>query len=322
MYMSGGRAAGVDDEDDDDDMDILNGTYRNFCCGALATVVPDFVLYPLDTVNVRMKAINSYEGYSKLGPAFRTIVKEEGIRRGLYPGVSMVLLASLPANGVYFASYELAKSAGTHYFRDNPECIPLVHFAAGGFSELATSIVNVPVEVVKSRLQLQGSVHMNVNYKYSHPIEAFASIVRSEGGVRGLYCSLRQSLLLECGYSACQFCAYEYFKSKASIWKGEKLSIQENLVTGGLAGALAGAITNPLDILVCRFQTQGEPRKYENIRHAFSCILREEGPKGFARGLVPRVLWLAPYAGLQFAAYEFLKSLPFTNPLAAGSRED
>lgn len=299
---------------EDDEDDLFQQTRRNFVCGALATVLPDFLLYPLDTVNVRMKAINSFSGYAQLGPAFRTIVKEEGVRRGLYPGVSMVLLASLPANGVYFASYELAKRVGSHGCGgSNSDYMPMVHFTAGAFSELATSLVNVPVEVVKSRLQLQGSVHMNVNYRYNHPIEAFVSIVKHEG-LRGLYCSLRQSLLLDCGFSAIQFCAYEYFKLKGMRWKGGNLSIRENLVTGGLAGALAGALTNPLDVLVCRFQTQGEPRKYHSVRHAFSCIMREEGLRGFTRGLVPRVLWLTPYASLQFAAYEFLKSMPFSKP--------
>lgn len=52
-----------------------------------------------------------------------------------------------------------------------------------------------------------------------------------------------------------------------------------------------------------------------NIRHAFQTILREEGgllSGCLYRGLLPTLLGIAPYVGLNFAVYETLKGARLT----------
>lgn len=97
-------------------------------------------------------------------------------------------------------------------------------------------------------------------YRYAGPAQAFRQIVREEGFL-ALYCGLRSSLLLDCAYSSLQFLFYEQLRKAASRILDRKLKTRDNLVVGGLAGFLAGGVTNPLDVITCRLQTQGINRR-------------------------------------------------------------
>lgn len=61
--------------------------------------------------------------------------------------------------------------------------------------------------------------------------------------------------------------------------------------------------TNPLaaDTIKTRLQFQGPTlrhvTRYDNFFHAFRTILRDEGPRGFARGLPARLTYVTPAAG-------------------------
>ena len=57
---------------------------------------------------------------------------------------------------------------------------------------------------------------------------------------------------------------------------------------GGAVGGAAGtAATYPLDLLRTRFAAQGNDRVYASLRRAVWEIRRDEGPRGFFRGLTP-----------------------------------
>ncbi len=58
-----------------------------------------------------------------------------------------------------------------------------------------------------------------------------------------------------------------------------------------------------------RLQTQGSlsSNRYRGVWHCLMTIHKEEGPKGFAKGLGPRMLYLCPSAAVTFALYEVFK---------------
>jgi len=93
----------------------------------------------------------------------------------------------------------------------------------------------------------------------------------------------------------------------------------ESFIAGGSAGALATAVTYPLDLLRTRFAAQGNDRVYTSLPRALAQINREEGLRGFYRGLGPGLAQIVPFMGMFFAVYETIReplhhlSLPFSS---------
>lgn len=49
--------------------------------------------------------------------------------------------------------------------------------------------------------------------------------------------------------------------------------------------------------------------RYRGIVHCARKIYRQEGSFAFMKGVVPRALWIAPMAAIQFCAYEYLRKV-------------
>jgi len=91
-----------------------------------------------------------------------------------------------------------------------------------------------------------------------------------------------------------------------------EISMLQRLVAGSTAGAAAQAIIYPLEITKTRFalgEFNGGVKAGTSIPSVISSILQREGVRGLYRGLLPSVVGIAPYAGVDLAVYTFLKDL-------------
>lgn len=133
---------------------------------------------------------------------------------------------------------------------------------AGFLGDLAASIVYVPSEVLKTRLQLQGryqNPHFNSGYNYRGTLDAARTIVRTEG-FSALFYGYSATLYRDLPFSALQFMFWEQFKEWAQQSKGSReIGTPLEFLTGAAAGGLAGAMTCPLDVVKTRLQTQVNP---------------------------------------------------------------
>ena len=84
-------------------------------------------------------------------------------------------------------------------------------------------------------------------------------------------------------------------------------------IAGAAAGAAATTATYPLDLLRTRFAAQGSDKVYRSLVGSIQDIARNEGARGFFRGVGAGVSQVVPYMGLFFAAYESLR--PVISPL-------
>ncbi len=125
--------------------------------------------------------------------------------------------------------------------------------------DLAASIVYVPSEVLKTRLQLQGRYQnpfFESGYNYRGTLDAARTIVRVEGPV-ALFHGYKATLYRDLPFSALQFMFWEQGQSWARQWKkSPDIGLPLDFITGAVAGGLAGAITCPLDVVKTRLQTQ------------------------------------------------------------------
>ncbi|EDO14764.1 hypothetical protein Kpol_312p2 [Vanderwaltozyma polyspora DSM 70294] len=95
---------------------------------------------------------------------------------------------------------------------------------------------------------------------------------------------------------------------------GLKLSeTQITAMSGALAGFVSGVIVCPLDVAKTRLQAQGlqsrgENKYYRGLYGTLSTIVRDEGPKGLYKGLVPILMGYLPTWMIYFSVYEFCKT--------------
>ncbi len=144
----------------------------------------------------------------------------------------------------------------------------------------------------------------------SHYRTAFScaqTVYRTEG-FNAFYVSYPTTLTMTVPFTAVQFTVYEQLKTLLNPNGG--YSPATHIIAGGLSGAVAGAVTTPLDVAKTLLQTRGtssdaEIRNARGMRDAFRIIWTRDGLKCFARGLSPRVLTFMPSNALCWLSYEF-----------------
>ncbi|WEJ92860.1 mitochondrial thiamine pyrophosphate transporter [Yamadazyma tenuis] len=94
---------------------------------------------------------------------------------------------------------------------------------------------------------------------------------------------------------------------KDHLQQGADVSPYKSLVAGSISGAVARAITAPLDTVKIRLQLQTAPLKdYLGVSHTFKNIVRNEGVIGLWKGNVPAEIMYILYGATQFTSYSIL----------------
>jgi len=292
-------------------------TFTHLSAGAAAGLFADTIVHPLDTIRARMqvqRGINNVVFKSTIDAFIKTI-RFDGLR-GLYKGYAIVALATTPAHAVYFTGYEIAKKI----LKIDPELeqnglkAVTAQLTAGVFADICGSIIWVPMEVIKQNLQVQSRTSQSpIQIKYKNTFHTAQTIIREEG-VRGIFKGFSAGVATFAPYVAIYFTIYEQLKVKIrnsyKLRSVNDLPFSMYLLSGSVAGAIAAAITSPLDVIKTRLQTQNKDTigtKYKGILHASKTILMEEGVKAFIKGLGPRVLWMAGGSAITISTYEEFK---------------
>ncbi len=92
---------------------------RVFTCGAMAGTAQAFVICPMEHIKCRLQIVGStYHGPLD---ACLSILKSHGLFRGLNRGMGVTLWRETPAFGMYFATYDAAKSRAERLLRGGRE---------------------------------------------------------------------------------------------------------------------------------------------------------------------------------------------------------
>ncbi|UKZ79532.1 mitochondrial thiamine pyrophosphate transporter [Trichoderma virens FT-333] len=185
--------------------------------------------------------------------------------------------------------------------------------SAGAIAGLVSRFIVAPLDVVKIRLQLQPYslsdplAPLREAPAYRGTVDTIKHILRHEG-VTGLWKGNVPAELMYVCYSAVQFTTYR----STTVFLQNALPTRmpdsaETFVAGAVSGAAATGVTYPLDLLRTRFAAQGRHRVYSSLRGALWDIYRDEGLKGFFRGLGPALGQIIPFMGIFFASYEGLR---------------
>lgn len=129
-------------------------------------------------------------------------------------------------------------------------------------ADFAASIVYVPSEVLKTRLQLQGRYNnpfFSSGYNYRSTTDALRTIIRQEG-FPALFYGYKATIFRDLPFSALQFAFYEQEHRMAIEWMGSRdIGLCLEILTAATAGGMAGVMTCPMDVVKTRVQTQQNP---------------------------------------------------------------
>lgn len=138
----------------------------------------------------------------------------------------------------------------------------------------------------------------------------FFSLVSDHDDLK-VTCTFAPSLPRKVPFSFIQFPIYEAAKAAWSHEQGTPISPFQAAACGSFAGAIAAAMTTPLDVIKTRLILEKDVhgRKYTGIVDVFRRVVKEEGGKTLFSGLAPRVMWITIGGFVYFGAYEEVRRL-------------
>ncbi|KAK4109635.1 mitochondrial carrier [Canariomyces notabilis] len=236
---------------------------RSFVAGGFGGVCAVVVGHPFDLVKVRLQTAEKGV-YSGAFDVVKKSVAKDGLRRGLYAGVSAPLVGVTPMFAVSFWGYDLGKSivrATSTVGADGNLSIAQIS-AAGFFSAIPMTAITAPFERVKVILQVQGQKKLapGEKPKYSGGVDVVRQLYK-EGGVRSVFRGSAATLARDGPGSAAYFAAYEYIKRRLTPRDpvtGEasgKLSLTAVTCAGAAAGVAMWIPVFPIDTVKSRLQT-------------------------------------------------------------------
>ena len=187
--------------------------------------------------------------------------------------------------------------------RDHPT--PADYFLSPALAGAATTALTNPVWVIKTRML---SSDRGAAGAYPSMTAGIRHIWSTEG-LRGFYRGLGVSLI-GVSHGAVQFAVYEPAKRMyaASSEENTPIPTEVTMLLSSGAKLVAGAVTYPYQVLRSRLQNyEAEERFGRGFRGVVRKTWREEGVRGFYRGLVPGVIRVMPATWVTFLVYENVK---------------
>ncbi|KAJ0158973.1 putative mitochondrial carrier C12B10.09, partial [Colletotrichum tanaceti] len=182
--------------------------YEIYAAGAAAAFTVDCLIYPLDTLKTRYQSRDFVQTYAS-SPGSKA-----PLFRGLYQGIGSVVLATLPAAGIFFATYETMKTT----ISDTVSVpLPLVHASASTIAEMGSCLVLAPAEVIKQNAQMlrRQEGGGGAGSKGSTSLEALRQVTGS-GAQRRLFSGYTALVARNIPFTAIQFPIFEHVRK--TIW--------------------------------------------------------------------------------------------------------
>lgn len=240
--------------------------------------------------------------YAGIRDCFTKTVTAEGVA-SLFRGLSPPLVSVSAQNSILFASYggtrrllEARRSADAAL---NTSVRLTDVYMAGAAAGIACSIVTVPTELIKCRLQCidqWGSVKATVRDIARH------------SGLAGLYRGYAVTVLRDAPSYGLYFWSYE--ATRGALARRIRVSPDDwgvILLAGGVAGSLSWSAIYPLDVIKSR--VQAHPNRYAGMVDCYRRSVASDGYAVLVRGLGATVMRAFPVNAVTFLMYELTMHL-------------
>ncbi|XP_078057035.1 solute carrier family 25 member 35 [Mustelus asterias] len=176
-----------------------------------------------------------------------------------------------------------------------------MEFLLAGVAACGACLFTNPLEVVKTRMQLQGEMRRWGSYRvhYRNAFHATYTICRRDG-LLALQKGLLPALLYQFSMNGIRLGSYSLIEKAGYTTTNGRISALKSTVSGALAGVTGAFLASPVYLVKTHLQTQshssisvGHQHQHEGMLHALITIYRQHGISGLWRGsssAVPRVI--------------------------------
>eukprot|EP00316_Scyphosphaera_apsteinii_P001699 CAMPEP_0119298684 /NCGR_PEP_ID=MMETSP1333-20130426/850_1 /TAXON_ID=418940 /ORGANISM="Scyphosphaera apsteinii, Strain RCC1455" /LENGTH=293 /DNA_ID=CAMNT_0007299855 /DNA_START=8 /DNA_END=889 /DNA_ORIENTATION=- len=242
--------------------------------GAGARGLAQTMLHPIDVMRTRLQA-----------KGLTVTLNPQMFVKGLAPQFFL----AFPAGALQFAAYEWSKAQASAVKLNGAAA----EVMSGAVGALAASVIRVPQEVLKQRVQAD---------IYPNALVGFKEIVTTKG-LPEFYKGYLATISRDVPWNALSFMFFAQSKGLFKAIAGEKPGDKENLVLGALSGMTAAVIMTPVDVVKTRLMTGGASGGIIGTARA---IVQDEGAAILMKGVLPRIAFLAPLAALTLTFYEVI----------------
>lgn len=280
------------------------------CCG----LAVDTFLFPIDTCKTRLQSENGFW----IAGGFR----------GIYNGILPVIAASVPIAATFFCVYYTANICfppfinlsvpNTFTYNDSDGWQPstrsilmiflikfLLNSLAASLGEMCAGLIRVPVEIIKQKRQVS-----KIQYR---TMDILLHAYRSDGLVNGIYRGYGITIMRDIPFSMIQYPLWELLKAVTTPKLTPNWKLFVEACDGSVAGAIASAITTPLDVAKTRIQLADSEQNpdykhsHTNPLRILRSLYRQKGIPGIFSGFVPRVIWTTIGGFIWFGTYSLVK---------------
>lgn len=268
----------------------------DFAAGCVGGAAGVLVGHPFDTVKVRLQVQNVDKPlYRGTFHCFQSIIRQESAL-GLYKGLGSPLMGLTFINAIVFG---VQGNAMRRLGRDTP----LNQFLAGASAGAIQCVICCPMELAKTRMQMQGTGEKKSKRKlYKNSVDCLVRIYRKEG-LRGINRGMVTTLLRETPGFGVYFLAYDVLTRHLGCEPEDSYMIPKLLFAGGMSGIASWLSTYPVDVIKSRLQADGVGgvNKYSGIMDCVRQSVQKEGYRVFTRGLTSTLLRAFPVNATTFA---------------------
>ena len=266
---------------------------------ALAAACVKTTLQPIDAVKTLQQHRQQLGNSLTIVQACRELLQRPNGAWNFYSGLGITVFGSMPGVALYFGVYSYLKkrSLRTEWGKRNP-VLCIATSAAIGNS--IASFSRVPYEVLKQQLQTQ---------VYSSTWEAFQTIAREGRWLSMLFPKggIAIQMIRDVPYAVVTLLMYEYLQSRV-VAKDPNKQRMYDFIVGGIAGGIGSWVTNPMDVVKTRLQTNSDLYG-GSVQNCIAQVWDEGGGAAFLRGSIPRLAHKIPANAFFFLFYEFFKRI-------------
>ncbi|XP_022777343.1 mitochondrial arginine transporter BAC1 [Durio zibethinus] len=289
--------------------------YKEYVAGLLAGVATVVIGHPFDTVKVKLQKHNTeVQGIKYRNGLHCTarILATEGVR-GLYTGATSSFVGMAFESSLLFGVYSQTKQllqGGVQSSGPQPQVI----IPSAAFGGAIISFVLCPSELVKCRMQVQGTDSLvPKSSSYSSPLDCALKTIKSDG-VTGIFRGGSTTLLRESLGNAVFFSVYEYVRyymhlNTGSSYHSQLTDMGIGILSGGLGGVAFWSAVLPLDVAKTIIQTAPYKSSPTHPFQVLNSIYRRAGLRGCYAGLGPTIVRAFPANAAAIVTWELAMKL-------------
>ena len=177
-----------------------------------------------------------------------------------------------------------------------------MEFVLGGIAACGAGFFTNPLEVAKTRMQLQGELKARGKYTvhYKNVVHAFYTIARVDG-ILALQKGLVPALWYQLFMNGCRFGTYQTFvNSGFTTDENGKVSLPRCVVAGALSACIGAVVVSPISMVKIHLQSMasdeiavGHQHHHRCMTHALMGTFNQYGFRGLFHGVsgaIPRAM--------------------------------